>query len=112
SNRYGKIFTSLIVGPINIQSSNGDVFMELFEQLTGKSSVVASGGRIILGLSPRIDLLLTMETQNGVIDVTDFQTIASSDLNGLQTARVELGKGSNLLAVKGNRSKIIVKESH
>ncbi len=112
SNRYGKIFTSFIVGPINIQSSNGDVFMELFEQLTGKSSVVASGGRIILGLSPRIDLLLTMETQNGVIDVTDFQTIASSDLNGLQTARVELGKGSNLLAVKGNRSKIIVKESH
>ncbi len=86
--------------------------MELFEQLTGKSSVVASGGRIILGLSPRIDLLLTMETQNGVIDVTDFQTIASSDKNGLQTARVELGKGSNLLAVKGNRSKIIVKESH
>ena len=112
SNRYGKIFTSYIVGPINIESDNGDVFMELLEQLKGKSSVVASGGRIILGLSPRLDLLLTMETQNGAIDVTDFQTIASSDDHGLQTARVELGKGSNLLAVKGNRSKIIVKESN
>ena len=112
SNRYGKIFTSFIVGPINIQSSNGDVFMEMLEQLSGNSSVVANGGRVILGLSPRIDLLVTMETQNGVIDVTDFQTIASSDLNGLQTATVMLGKASNLLAVKGNRSEIIVKKSH
>ena len=112
SNRYGKIFTSYIVGPINIESKNGDVFMELLEQLKGKSSVVASGGRIILGLSPRINLLLTMETQNGTINVSDFQAIAISDKHGLQTAQVELGKASNLLAVKGNRSAIIVKESN
>jgi len=115
SNRYGKIFASYIVGPINIESNNGDVFMELLEQLNGKSSVVVNGGRIILGLSPRIDLLLTMEIQNGTIDVTDFHTIASSDKHGLQTAKtakIELGKGSNLLAVKGSRSKIIVKESN
>ena len=112
SNRYGKIFTSYIVGPINIESKNGDVFMELLEQLKGKSSVVASGGRIILGLSPRINLLLTMETRNGTINVSDFQAIAISDKHGLQTAQVELGKASNLLAVKGNRSDIIVKESN
>ena len=86
--------------------------MELLDQLKGKSSVVASGGRIILGLSPGINLLLTMETQNGTINVSDFKAIAISDKHGLQTAQIEIGKASNLLAVKGNRSDIIVKESN
>jgi DUF4097 and DUF4098 domain-containing protein YvlB len=111
NNHFGQIFTSYIAGPITIESKNGDVFMELFEEFAGESSVIANNGRIILGLSPQLNLLLTMEVKNGHIGIWDFEAVAFSDKSGTQSAKVKIGEGSNLLAIKGSNSSIIVKES-
>jgi len=109
NNRYGDITASSLSGPINIENKNGNIDLQLTKVFSGASNVISNGGVLLLSIAPRCDLLLSMESINGNIDVEGFTANIHRSDAGMETAQITLGKGSNVLAVKASNSRIEVK---
>lgn len=109
NNRFGQVSTSLINGPVYIENKNGDIVMELAKAMSGPSTVVASGGQVLLSIAPRSNLFLTMELLNGDFDVSGFNATIQKTGGGKQTAQLTVGNGSNAISVKGSNSRIVIK---
>ena len=111
NNRFAPINISSISGPIILENKSGDINLQLSRALSGNSSVVTSGGIMSLELSPRNNLLLTMELTNGDLQVRGFDATVEKGAAGLQTAKLKVGNGANSLAIKGYNTTVIVKPS-
>ncbi len=109
SNRFGKINTSDLGGPVHIENKSGDIIMELVKAMSGSSTLISNGGQVLLTISPRSNLFLTMETMGGEIDIGGFEANIAKDAAGLQTAHLTVGQGSSPMSVKSNNSRIVVK---
>lgn len=109
NNRFGQINTAGISGPIYIENKNGDIIMQLTKLSAGPSTLMSSGGQIFLTMSQKSNLLLSMESTGGGIEITGFNAKIEDGLPGVQLAKLTLGNGTNLLNVKASNSKIFVK---
>ena len=109
NNRFGQINTSGISGPMQIENKNGDIIMLLSNSVSGPSNVISNGGQVFLSVSPKSNLLLTIESTGGAIDITGLNAKIEDGLLGVQQAKLTIGNGSNLLNVRTGNSKIFVK---
>jgi hypothetical protein len=109
SNRFAPVTVSAISGPINIENRSGDITMQLSKTMSGSSSVIANGGQIFLSVAPRTNLLVTMESLSGQIDLAGFDAQVEKKGEVGQFATLKVGNGSNSMAVKTNNSKVTVK---
>jgi len=109
SNRFGAINISGISGPIQIENRNGDITMHLSSSVAGPSNVISQGGQVFLSAAQKSNLLLTIESAGGGIDISGLNAKIEDGPQGVQLAKLTLGNGSNLLNVRAGNSKIFVK---
>jgi len=112
NNRFGQINASAIGGPVYIENKSGDINMLLANAMAGSSTLISNGGQVLLTISPRSNLFLTMESLNGDIDVTGFDAAVEEGNAGHQTALLTFGNGSSAMTVKSNNSRIVIKSPH
>ncbi|MGH8014744.1 MAG: hypothetical protein ACREBV_00975 [Candidatus Zixiibacteriota bacterium] len=109
NNRFAPINVSSISGPLYVENKSGDINLELSRAMTGKSTVVTTGGQVLLSLAPRSNLLLSMELLNGNLSVTGFEAHVQKGAAGVQTAKLKLGNGSSSLDLKGSNTSVVVR---
>jgi hypothetical protein len=109
TNRFAPITVSSSSGPLYIENKSGDINLQLSTAMHGSSNVISSGGQIFLAIAPRSNLMVTMESTGGQIDMSGFDATVEDLPGGVQLAKLKVGNGSNTLDVKAGNSKLVVK---
>ncbi len=108
TNVYAPIRASYFTGPIDFSSNNGQVFVDLNNELNGPSVIQATSSVINLRLEPGLNLLLRASTNGGDIQSTFPLDISSTGTT--KSVELALGTAVHNLTVSGTKTKIIVIE--